>query len=392
MTQHRDATPDDFDDIRVEVRRLCDKYGNEYWRGLEPDRYPTEFVTELTTQGWLGSLIPEAYGGGGLSLAGASVILEEISASGGNPSACHAQMYVMGTVLRHGSEEQKQHYLPQVADGRKRLQAFGVTEPAAGSETTAIKTRAERDGDTWRINGQKIWTSRAEHSDLMVLLARTTPADQVTNRTEGLSVFLIEMRNDAGDLIPGLTINPIKTLMNHNSTEVFFDDVVIPAEALIGTDGMGFRHILDGMNAERILIAAECIGDGRFFLDKASAYANEREVFGRPIGMNQGVAFPLAKAYANVQAADLMRWKAANLFDAGQSCAAEANMAKMLASEASWEAGNAAVQTFGGFGFAEEYDIERKLRETRLYQVAPINNNLVLAFVAQKCLGLPKSY
>ncbi len=392
MTQHRDATPDDFDDIRVEVRRLCDKYGNEYWRGLEPDRYPTEFVTELTTQGWLGSLIPEAYGGGGLSLAGASVILEEISASGGNPSACHAQMYVMGTVLRHGSEEQKQHYLPQVADGRKRLQAFGVTEPTAGSETTAITTRAERDGDTWRINGQKIWTSRAEHSDLMVLLARTTPADQVTNRTEGLSVFLIEMRDDAGDLIPGLTINPIKTLMNHNSTEVFFDDVVIPAEALIGTEGMGFRHILDGMNAERILIAAECIGDGRFFLDKASAYANEREVFGRPIGMNQGVAFPLAKAYANVQAADLMRWKAANLFDAGQSCAAEANMAKMLASEASWEAGNAAVQTFGGFGFAEEYDIERKLRETRLYQVAPINNNLVLAFVAQKCLGLPKSY
>ena len=392
MTQHRDATPDDFDDIRVEVRRLCDKYGNEYWRGLEPDRYPTEFVTELTTQGWLGSLIPEAYGGGGLSLAGASVILEEISASGGNPSACHAQMYVMGTVLRHGSEEQKQHYLPQVADGRKRLQAFGVTEPTAGSETTAITTRAERDGDTWRINGQKIWTSRAEHSDLMVLLARTTPADQVTNRTEGLSVFLIEMRNDAGDLIPGLTINPIKTLMNHNSTEVFFDDVVIPAEALIGTEGLGFRHILDGMNAERILIAAECIGDGRFFLDKASSYANEREVFGRPIGMNQGVAFPLAKAYANVQAADLMRWKAANLFDAGQSCAAEANMAKMLASEASWEAGNAAVQTFGGFGFAEEYDIERKLRETRLYQVAPINNNLVLAFVAQKCLGLPKSY
>ena len=392
MTQHRDATPDDFDDIRVEVRRLCDKYGNEYWRGLEPDRYPTEFVTELTTQGWLGSLIPEAYGGGGLSLAGASVILEEISASGGNPSACHAQMYVMGTVLRHGYEEQKQHYLHQVADGRKRLQAFGVTEPTAGSETTAITTRAERDGDTWRINGQKIWTSRAEHSDLMVLLARTTPADQVTNRTEGLSVFLIEMRDDAGDLIPGLTINPIKTLMNHNSTEVFFDDVVIPAEALIGTEGMGFRHILDGMNAERILIAAECIGDGRFFLDKASAYANEREVFGRPIGMNQGVAFPLAKAYANVQAADLMRWKAANLFDAGQSCAAEANMAKMLASEASWEAGNAAVQTFGGFGFAEEYDIERKLRETRLYQVAPINNNLVLAFVAQKCLGLPKSY
>jgi len=392
MTDCTPAAPEDFDEIRVEVRRLCDKYGNEYWRGLEPDRYPTDFVKELTDQGWLGSLIPEEYGGGGLSLAGAAVILEEISASGGNPSACHAQMYVMGTVLRHGSEEQKQCYLPQVADGRKRLQAFGVTEPTAGSETTAIRTRAERDGDTWRINGQKIWTSRAEHSDLMVLLARTTPADEVTNRMEGLSVFLVEMRDDAGELIPGLTINPIKTMMNHNSTEVFFDDVVIPANALIGTEGMGFRHILDGMNAERILIAAECIGDGRFFLDKASTYANEREVFGRPIGMNQGVAFPLAKAYANLEAANLMRWKAANLFDAGGSCAAEANMAKMLASEASWEAGNAAVQTFGGFGFAEEYDIERKLRETRLYQVAPINNNLVLAFVAQKCLGLPKSY
>lgn len=392
MTGCTPAAPEDFDEIRVEVRRLCDKYGNEYWRGLEPDRYPTDFVKELTDQGWLGSLIPEEYGGGGLSLAGAAVILEEISASGGNPSACHAQMYVMGTVLRHGSEEQKQRYLPQVADGRKRLQAFGVTEPTAGSETTAIRTRAERDGDTWRINGQKIWTSRAEHSDLMVLLARTTPADEVTNRMEGLSVFLVEMRDDAGELIPGLTINPIKTMMNHNSTEVFFDDVVIPATALIGTEGMGFRHILDGMNAERILIAAECIGDGRFFLDKASTYANEREVFGRPIGMNQGVAFPLAKAYANLEAANLMRWKAANLFDAGGSCAAEANMAKMLASEASWEAGNAAVQTFGGFGFAEEYDIERKLRETRLYQVAPINNNLVLAFVAQKCLGLPKSY
>ena len=392
MTDCTPAAPEDFDEIRVEVRRLCDKYGNEYWRGLEPDRYPTDFVKELTDQGWLGSLIPEEYGGGGLSLAGAAVILEEISASGGNPSACHAQMYVMGTVLRHGSEEQKQCYLPQVADGRKRLQAFGVTEPTAGSETTAIRTRAERDGDTWRINGQKIWTSRAEHSDLMVLLARTTPADEVTNRMEGLSVFLVEMRDDAGELIPGLTINPIKTMMNHNSTEVFFDDVVIPANALIGTEGMGFRHILDGMNAERILIAAECIGDGRFFLDKASTYANEREVFGRPIGMNQGVAFPLAKAYANLEAANLMRWKAANLFDAGGSCAAEANMAKILASEASWEAGNAAVQTFGGFGFAEEYDIERKLRETRLYQVAPINNNLVLAFVAQKCLGLPKSY
>ncbi|NCG38448.1 MAG: acyl-CoA dehydrogenase [Actinobacteria bacterium] len=386
------SEPSDFDDIRFEVRRLCDRYGNEYWRGLEPDNYPTEFVTELTSQGWLGSLIPEEYGGGGLSLAGASVILEEISASGGNPSACHAQMYVMGTLLRHGSDEQKQHYLPQVADGRKRLQAFAVTEPAAGSETTAIRTRAERDGDVWRINGQKIWTSRAMQSDLMILLARTTPIEEVDNRLGGISVFIVEMRDDDGEVIPGLTINPIPTMMNHNTNEVFFDNVEISADSLIGTEGLGFRHILDGMNAERILISAECIGDGRFFLDKASAYANEREVFGRPIGMNQGVQFPLAKAYANLQAANLMRWHAANLFDAGESCGAEANMAKMLASEASWEAGNAAVNTHGGFGFAVEYDIERKLRETRLYQVAPVSNNLVLAFVAQKCLGLPKSY
>ena len=386
------AGPHDFDEIRVEVRRLCDKFGNVYWRGLEPDRYPKEFVDALTEHGWLAALIPERYGGGGLSLAGASVIVEEISASGANPSACHAQMYVMGTLLRHGSEEQKQRFLPQIAAGHKRLQAFGVTEPAAGSETTAIRTRAVRRGDTWRISGQKIWTSRAMYSDLMILLARTTPADEAASRTEGISVFLIELRGDDGELVPGLTINPIQTMMNHNTTEVFFDDVVVPADALVGTEGMGFRHILDGMNAERILIASECIGDGRFFLDRASAYACEREVFGRPIGMNQGVAFPLAKAYAHVEAADLMRWKAANLFDAGKPCGAEANMAKMLASNASWEAGNAALDTHGGFGFAAEYDIERKLRETRLYQVAPISNNLVLAFVAQKCLGLPKSY
>ncbi len=383
--------PEDFEMIRSEVRRLCDKYGNEYWRGLEPDRYPEDFVKELTTQGWLGSLIPEEYGGGGLSLAGASVILEEIAASGGNPAVCHAQMYVMGTLLRHGSEEQRQHYLPQIADGRKRLQAFGVTEPVAGSDTSAIRTRAERHGDTWRINGQKIWTSRALYSDLMILLARTTPTDEADGRFDGLSVFILELRDDGG-LIDGLTINPIATWMNHNTTEVFFDDVVIPANALVGTQGNGFRHILTGMNAERILIAAECIGDGRFFLERGSAYAREREVFGRPIGMNQGVQFPLAKAYANLAAADLMRWKAANLFDSDKPCGAEANMAKMLASEASWEAGNAALNTHGGFGFATEYDIERKLRETRLYQVAPVNNNLVLAFVAQKCLGLPKSY
>ena len=389
---HAVAAAEDFEMIRTEVRRLCDKYGNAYWRELEPDRYPEEFVAELTEQGWLGALIPEEYGGGGLSLAGASVILEEISASGGNPSACHAQMYVMGTLLRHGSAAQKQRYLPRVADGRLRLQAFGVTEPAAGSETTAIRTRAEREGDTWRINGQKIWTSRALHSDLMILLARTSVPGQAADRTSGLSVFIFELRGPNGELVPGLTINPIPTMMNHNTTEVFFDNVVIDSDALVGTEGMGFSHILDGMNAERILIAAECIGDGRFFLDRASEYARQREVFGRSIGKNQGVQFPLAKAYANLQAADLMRWKAADLFDRGEPCGAEANMAKMLASEASWEAGNAALNTHGGFGFAVEYDIERKLRETRLYQVAPVNNNLVLAFIAQKCLGLPKSY
>lgn len=386
------GTDEDFEIIRSEVRRLCDKYGNAYWRGLEPDRYPEEFVAELTAHGWLGALIPIEYGGGGLSLGGASVILEEISASGGNPAACHAQMYVMGTLLRHGSAAQKQRYLPKIADGRLRLQAFGVTEPAAGSETTAIRTRAERDGDTWRINGQKIWTSRALHSDLMLLLARTAPAGRHADRTSGLSAFILGLRGEDGELVQGLTINPIPTMMNHNTTEVFFDDVVIDADSLVGTEGRGFSHILDGMNAERILIAAECIGDGRFFLDRATDYARQREVFGRPIGQNQGVQFPLAKAYANLQAADLMRWKAADLFDRGEPCGAEANMAKMLASEASWEAGNAALNTHGGFGFAVEYDIERKLRETRLYQVAPVNNNLVLAFIAQKCLGLPKSY
>ncbi|MFW2383507.1 MAG: acyl-CoA dehydrogenase family protein [Acidimicrobiales bacterium] len=387
-----DRSEEQHDVIRAEVGRLCDKYGNEYWRSLEPNRYPEEFVAELSKQGWLGALIPEEFGGGNLSLGGASVILEEISARGGNPSACHAQMYVMGTVLRHGSDAQKKNYLPRIADGRSRLQAFAVTEPEAGSNTTMIRTRAERDGEIYRINGQKIWTSRAEYSDLMVLLARTTPVDQVEDRLEGLSVFLLEMRNEDGSLVPGLTINPIETMMNHNTTEVFFDDVEIPVEALIGLEGQGFRQILDGMNAERILIAAECIGDGRFFLDRASAYAREREVFGRPIGQNQGVQFPLARAHIQVEAADLMRWRAADLFDSGVSCGVEANMAKYLASEASWAAGNAALDTHGGFGFAAEYDIERKLRETRLYQVAPISNNLILAFVGQKCLDLPKSY
>ena len=383
---------DDLDVIRTEVRRLADKYGCEYWRRLEPDRYPEEFVADLTAHGWLGALIPEEYGGGGLDLTGASVVLEEISASGGNPAACHAQMYVMGTLLRHGSEEQKQKYLPRIASGELRLQAFGVTEPAAGSDTGSIRTRAVRDGDTWRINGQKIWTSRALYSDLMVLLARTTPAEDCERHIDGLSVFLVEMRDAAGDLVPGLTINPIPTMMNHSTTEVFFDDMVLPGDALVGTEGRGFRHVLDGMNAERILIASECIGDGRFFLDRASAYASERHVFGRPIGANQGVQFPLARAYADLQAADLMRYRAAQLFDAGQGCAAEANMAKLLASEASWAAGNAALDTHGGFGFAAEYDIERKLRETRLYKVAPINNNLVLAYLGEKVLGMPRSY
>ncbi len=386
------ADTEDFEVIRTEVRRLCDKYGNEYWRELEPDTYPEEFVAELTSQGWLGALIPEEYGGGGLSLAGASVILEEISASGANPSACHAQMYIMGTLLRHGSAEQKQRLLPQIADGRQRLQAFGVTEPAAGSDTASISTRAVRDGDTWVLTGQKIWTSRALYSDLMLVLARTAPAEASGNRFDGLTTFIFELRDEAGDLVPGLTINPIPTMMNHSTTEVFFDQVVMPADAVVGTEGMGFRHILDGMNAERILIAAECVGDGRFFLERAAEYAKTRQVFGRPIGQNQGVQFPLARAYADLQAADLMRFKAAELFDRGEPCAAEANMAKLLASEASWAAGNAALDTHGGFGFAVEYDIERKLRETRLYKVAPINNNLILAFIAQKRLGLPKSY
>jgi len=382
----------DLDLIRTEVRRLAEKYGCEYWRSLEPDRYPEEFVVDLTTHGWLGALIPEEYGGGGLDLTGASVVLEEISASGGNPSACHAQMYVMGTLVRHGSEEQKRRYLPRIASGELRLQAFGVTEPIAGSDTGSIRTRAIRDGDTWRVNGQKIWTSRALYSDLMVLLARTTPAEECERHTDGLSVFLVEMRDDARDLVPGLTINPISTMMNHSTTEVFFDDVVLPANALVGSEGLGFRHVLDGMNAERILIAAECIGDGRFFLERASAYASEREVFGRAIGTNQGVQFPLARAYADLQAADLMRYRAAELFDAGHPCGAEANMAKLLASEASWAAGNVALDTHGGYGFAAEYDVERKFRETRLYKVAPVSNNLVLAFLGEKVLGMPKSY
>src|SRR3954447_2567476 len=380
--------PDDLLEIRRAVRALCDGYPGEYWRSLEPDRYPEEFVRALTEHGWLATLIPEEYGGAGLGLAAASAVLEEINASGGNAAACHAQMYTMGTLLRHGSDEQKRRYLPRIASGELRLQAFGVTEPTVGSDTTRIETSARRAGDTYVIRGQKIWTSRALHSDLMLLLARTTPFDEVERKTDGLSVFLVDMKA-AGSR---LTVRPIATMMNHGTTEVFLDDVEVPADALVGEEGAGFRHILDGMNAERILIAAECVGDGRWFVEKATAYACERVVFGRPIGANQGVQFPIARAYAAVEAADLMRFRAAALYDAKQACGAEANLAKLLASEASWQAANVCLDTHGGFGFAREYDVERKFRETRLYSVAPVSNNLVLAYLAEHVLGLPRSY
>jgi acyl-CoA dehydrogenase len=379
---------DELEAIRDGIRQLCSKFDGGYWRGLEPNGYPTAFVTALTEAGWLSALIPEQYGGSGLPLSAASVILEEISRSGGNAAACHAQMYVMGTVLRHGSDEQKRQWLPEIAAGRLRLQAFGVTEPDAGSDTTRIRTRARRDGDGWVVDGQKMWTSRAEHSDLMILLARTTPLDEVKKRTDGLSVFIVDMR-DRGE---ELTIRPIETMMNHATTEVFFDGLRLPAEALIGEEGKGFRYILDGLNAERSLIAGECIGDGRWFIEKAARYATEREVFGRPIGANQGVQFPIARAHMALEAADLMRWRAISLFEAGKPCGAEANMAKYLASEASWMAANACVDTHGGLGFAVEYDIERKFRETRLYQVAPVSNNMVQAFIGQNVLGMPRSY
>ena len=382
------AEPTDAPAIREAVRALCAGFPGEYWRGLEPDRYPAEFVAALTEKGWLAALIPERYGGSGSSLAIASVILEEICAAGANAGACHAQMYTMGTLLRHGSEEQKSALLPRIASGELRLQAFAVTEPNAGSDTTRIATRAERRGEGYVVNGQKIWTSRAEHSDLMVLLARTTPLAEVARRTDGLSVFLVDMRERGEQL----RIRPIRTMMNHATTEVFFTDLELPADALIGEEGEGFRYILDGMNAERILIAAECIGDCRFFLDRAVAYAGERVVFDRPIGANQGVQFPLARAHMAMSAADLMRWKAAWCYDGGRPAAAEANIAKYLASEASWEAANAALDTHGGVGFAQEYDIERKFRETRLYRVAPVNNNLIQAYVGQHVLGLPRSY
>jgi acyl-CoA dehydrogenase len=384
------SVPGELKEIRAAVRELCERFPGEYWRGLEPDRYPEEFVAALTRDGWLAALIPEEYGGAGLSLTAASVILEEINASGGNAGACHAQMYTMGTILRHGSAEQKEGYLPRIASGELRLQAFGVTEPTVGSDTTSIQTTAERVDGGYVVRGQKIWTSRALHSDLMLLLARTTPADQVEKRTEGLSTFIVDMKQavDAGKM----TIRPIRTLMNHATTEIFFDGVEVPADALVGEEGKGFRYILDGMNAERILIAAECIGDGHWFVEKASRYASERIVFGRPIGQNQGVQFPIAHAYAAIEAADLMRYKAAWLFEQGLPCGAEANMAKLLGSEASWQAANACLDAHGGFGFAEEYDVERKFRENRLYMVAPVSNNLVLAYLGQHVLEMPRSY
>jgi acyl-CoA dehydrogenase len=382
------SLPDELTEIRAAVRDLCAGFPGEYWRSLEPDRYPEEFVRALTEGGWLAALIPEEYGGAGLGLPAASVILEEINASGGNAGACHAQMYTMGTLLRHGSDEQKGRYLPRIAAGELRLQAFGVTEPSVGSDTTRIQTTAERVDGGYVVSGQKVFTSRALYSDLMLLLARTTPLDRVHKRSDGLSVFLVDMKA-AGDT---LTIRPLKTMMNHATTEVFLDRVELPADALVGEEGKGFRYILDGMNAERVLIAAECIGDGRWFVEKASRYASEREVFGRPIGANQGVQFPVARAHAAIEAADLMRYKAAWLFEQGEPAGAEANMAKLLASEASWVAANACLDAHGGWGFAEEYDVERKFRETRLYTIAPVSNNLILAYLGQHVLGMPRSY
>ncbi len=380
----------DLAPIREAVRALCAEFPGAFWRELDHDRaYPDKFVAALTKAGFLAALIPEEYGGSGLTMTAAAAIMEEIQASGCNGAACHAQMYTMGTVLRHGSAEQKAKYLPGIARGEFRLQAFGVTEPTSGTDTLSLRTTAVRDGDHFVINGQKIWTSRAEHSDLMLLLARTTPRDQARTRTGGLSVFLVDMRTAKSN---GLSIRPIRTMMNYATTEVFFENLRVPADNLIGEEGNGFRYILSGMNAERILIAAECIGDAKWFIDKASHYANERVVFGRPIGQNQGVQFPIARAYVGMRAAELMVREAASLYEAGKDCGAEANMAKHLAAEASWAAADMCVQTHGGFGFAEEFDIERKFRETRLYTVAPISTNLILSYIAEHVLGLPRSY
>ncbi|MDA7774007.1 acyl-CoA/acyl-ACP dehydrogenase [Pseudomonadales bacterium] len=380
----------DLSQIRQAVRQLCDQYGEDYWLQLDRDRgYPSEFVQELSEAGFLNILIPEAYGGAGLGVIQASAVMEEVCRAGAHAGACHAQMYVMGSVLRHGNEAQKNRYLPEIASGKLRLQSFGVTEPTTGTDTTSLKTVAKKDGDEYVINGQKVWISRIEHSDLMVLLARTTPKDEVQKKTQGLSAFIVDVREAVGN---GLTIQPIESMINHHSCELFFDDLRIPAENLLGEEGAGFKVILDGMNAERILIAAECVGDGRYFVDKASAYASDRTIFDRPIGMNQSVQFPIARCYAEIEAASLMVDKAAKMFDAGEPCGAEANMAKMLASEASWRAGDVCMQTHGGYAFAKEYHIERKFRETRLYQIAPISTNLILSFIGEHVLNMPRSF
>ncbi len=385
------SQPDEYAAIRDGVRELCAAYPDAYWP--EPDRhhaYPTEFVRALTEAGWLALLIPSEYGGAGLGITEASIVLEEINRGGGNAATAHAQMYIMGTLLRHGSDKQKQRYLPRIASGELRLQAFGVTEPDAGSETTRLRTTAVRRGDCYIVNGQKVWTSRAEHSDLLLLLARTTPYEELTDKTRGLSILLVDLQ--AAVQRGQIEIRPIETMLNHHTTELFIQDLEVPAENLVGQEGVGFRYIIDGWNAERILIAAESIGDGRWFVEHAARYASQRVVFGRPIGANQGVQFPIAQAHARLEAADLLRYKAAWLFDSGQRCGAEANMAKLLASQAAWDAANACLDTHGGYGFAVEFDVERKFRETRLYAVAPINNNLVLAYVSQHVLGMPRSY
>ena len=396
MDAMNDASPitmevgETWPEIREAVRRLCANYPGDYWRELDRNReYPEAFVKALTDAGYLAVLIPEEYGGSGLPISAGSAVLEEVNASGCNAGACHAQMYIMGTLLRHGSDEQKQRYLPKIATGELRLQAFGVTEPSSGTDTLSLRTTAVREGNGYVVNGQKIWTSRAQYSDLMLLLARTTPKDRVAKRTDGLSVFLVDMREVLGN---GLEIRPIRTMINHQTNELFFDNMRIPADALIGEEGRGFRYILDGMNAERILVASDALGDARFFIDRAVAYANDRSVFGRPIGQNQGIQFPIAEAYAQTAAAELMMRTAAALFEAGEPCGPEANMAKHLCAEASWKAGDVCMQTYGGFAFAEEYDIERKFREARLYRTAPISTNLVLAYLAEHVLGLPRSY
>jgi acyl-CoA dehydrogenase len=386
MHKHNDP----YQDIRDAVRALCAEFPAEYFRKIDEQRgYPEEFVNALTKAGWLAALIPQEYGGSGLGLTEASVIMEEINRSGGNSGACHGQMYNMGTVLRHGSDRQKQYYLPKIASGELRLQSMAVTEPSTGTDTTKLKTTAVKKGDKYVVNGQKVWISRVQHSDLMILLARTTPLAEVKKKSEGMSIFMVDLREAIGK---GLTVRPILNMVNHETNELFFENLEIPAENLIGEEGKGFKYILDGLNAERTLIAAECIGDGYWFIDKVTKYVNERVVFGRPIGQNQGVQFPIAKAFVNIEAANLMRYRACELFDAHQPCGAEANMAKMLAADASWEAANACLQFHGGFGFASEYDVERKFRETRLYQVAPISTNLILSYVAEHMLGLPRSF